>query len=167
MRSIILFIFLFLSTIFVFGQNKDIQIGSLGNFGQRYGGFYDYSDPEVLNIKVAVWGDVRYPGKYIIPEYSSVLDLLSLSGGPSRNTKLDELRLFRTLDDSSEVILKFNYEDLLWEDNLINFKKAPILKAGDILIVPSGQRYFFRDYLSMGLSIFSAIISLTILLINL
>ena len=167
MRSFILFIILFLTAISVFGQNKDIQVGSIGNLRQAYGAFYDYSDPEVLNIKVAVWGAVRYPGKYVIPEYSSVLDLLSFSGGPSVNTELDELRLFRTLKDSTQVMLKFNYENLLWEDNLLTFKEAPILKAGDILIAPGGQHYFFRDYLTMTLSIFSAIISLTILLINL
>jgi len=56
-----------------FAQNEGIQIGS--NLSARQtsqGGYYDYSDPQAVNIKVAVWGWVRYPGKYIIPAYSNV-----------------------------------------------------------------------------------------------
>ncbi len=37
-----------------------------------YGGYYDYSDPESINIKVSVWGFVKYPGRYVIPEQTTV-----------------------------------------------------------------------------------------------
>lgn len=90
----VIILFLICIPIVSFAQNGDLQIGSGVNQLKNYlgGGLYDYSDPHEVNIKVAVWGYVRYPGKFIIPAYSSVQDLLSYAGGPTDETHLDELR---------------------------------------------------------------------------
>ena len=74
--------------------------------------------------------------------------------------------LFRTGEDSAQTMIKFNYNDLLWDENLKEFKNAPGLEAGDILLVPGSQRFYFKDYLQIGLSVFSALISLSILILN-
>ncbi len=156
----------FFSTM-IFAQNSELQVGSNTNqLRQNQGAFYDYSDPTTLNIKVSVWGFVKYPGKYVIPMESNVYDLLSYAGGPSEDAHLDDLRIFRTLEDSSRQMVKFNYNDLLWDENLKEFKNAPGLDAGDILLVPGSQRLYFKDYLQIGLSVFSALISLSILILN-
>ena len=53
----------------------------------------------------------------------------------------------------------------MWEKELFTSKlNVPQLQAGDILVVPTSPKYFFREWLSIGLSIFSALISLAILL---
>ena len=157
---------LFLSII-VFAQNSELQVGSNTNqLRQNQGAFYDYSDPTSLNIKVSVWGFVKYPGKYVIPMESNVYDLLSYAGGPTEDAHLEDLRLFRTMEDSSQSMIKFNYNDLLWDENLKEFKSAPGLDAGDILLVPGSQRLYFKDYLQIGLSVFSALVSLSILILN-
>lgn len=157
---------LFLSII-VFAQNSELQVGSNTNqLRQNQGAFYDYSDPTSLNIKVSVWGFVKYPGKYVIPMESNVYDLLSYAGGPTEDAHLEDLRLFRTMEDSSQSMIKFNYNDLLWDENLKEFKSAPGLEAGDIILVPGSQRLYFKDYLQIGLSVFSALISLSILILN-
>lgn len=163
-RSLILSFFF---CMMIFAQNSELQVGSNTNqLRQNQGAFYDYSDPTTLNIKVAVWGFVKYPGKYIIPMESNVYDLLSYAGGPSEDAHLDDLRIFRTMEDSSREMMKFNYNDLLWDENLKEFKNAPGLDAGDILLVPGSQRLYFKDYLQIGLSVFSALISLSILILN-
>ncbi len=163
-RSLILS---FLFSIMIFAQNSELQVGSNTNqLRQNQGAFYDYSDPTTLNIKVAVWGFVKYPGKYVIPMESNVYDLLSYAGGPTEDAHLDDLRIFRTLEDSTREMVKFNYNDLLWDENLKELKNAPGLDAGDILLVPGSQRLYFKDYLQIGLSVFSALISLTILILN-
>ena len=36
-------------------------------------GLYDYSDPSSINIKVSVWGFLKYPGKYIVPQYTTLM----------------------------------------------------------------------------------------------
>ena len=134
---------------------------------RRYsGGHYDYSDPDAVNIKVLVWGYVDYPGQYIIPSTSSVNDLLALAGGPNPNAHTDDLRLFRVNPDSSQTMIKFDYDDLLWNNKLTKRVIIPELKAGDILLVPGSPRYFFRDYLGLTLSIVSTIASVAVLLIT-
>ncbi len=163
-RTLILSLFF---SMMIFAQNSELQVGSNTNqLRQNQGAFYDYSDPTTLNIKVSVWGFVKYPGKYVIPMESNVYDLLSYAGGPSEDAHLYDLRIFRTLEDSSREMVKFNYNDLLWDENLKEFKNAPGLAAGDILLVPGSQRLYFKDYLQIGLSVFSALISLSILILN-
>jgi len=151
----------------IFPQNTELQVGSNTNLlRQNQGAFYDYSDPTSINIKVSVWGFVKYPGKYIIPVESNVYDLLSYAGGPTDDAHLDDLRIFRTTADSSQTMIKFNYNDMLWDENLKEFKNAPGLEAGDILLVPGSDRLYFKDWAMLGLSVMSVLISLSILILN-
>ena len=127
---------------------------------------FDYSDPETVNITVFIWGYVRYPGQYIISGYSTVNNLLSLAGGPTENANLDDLRLFRINKDSSQSLIKFNYNDLLWNDELSKKVKAPDLLAGDVLLVPGEPRFFFKDYFSLITSVVGTLVSITILFVT-
>jgi hypothetical protein len=161
----LLFILILFSSL-SFAQSREYEIGSRNQqLQQRTGGFYDYSDPTDINIKVSVWGFVRYPGKYVVPQYTDVLDLLSYAGGPTDGAHLYDLRLYRILPDSTQQMIKFDVDDIWWGDTLTtNVVKLPKLKAGDILSVPGSQRYYTRDWISMGVSILSVMISLAILL---
>jgi protein involved in polysaccharide export with SLBB domain len=162
----VLFIVLF-NSINLFGQ-EDVQIGkSLKSQLQTYrGAYFDYSDPDAINIKVLVWGNVEFPGEYFIPASNSVNDLLALAGGPTTNAQMDDLRIFRVGPDSVQHMIKFDYNDLLWNDKLTKQIKIPTLQAGDILLVPGEPRFFFRDYFSITLSIVSALTSIAILLVT-
>ncbi len=150
----------------VFGQSGEYRIGSYNPNIQRYnGGYYDYSDPTDINIEVSVWGFVRYPGRYVVPQETDVLDLISYAGGPTDYAHLDNLRLYRILPDSTQVMLKFDVEDIWWGDSLsTKVAHLPRLHAGDILSVPGSQKYYTRDWIMMGVSILSVMISLAILL---
>lgn len=166
-------IFLFLIIFFVviqdinYSQTEDIRIGAdLRTLRQTQGALFDYSDPETINIKVAVWGFVRYPGRYIIPGYSNVRDLLSYAGGPTDAANLDDLRIFRVEEDSTETLIKFDYNDLLWEKDFTRQIYTPELMPGDILLVPGEPRLYFKDYFSITLSVVSTLISLSILILN-
>lgn len=163
---LVFFMILFVSSSFA--QSNDYELGAAPQSQYRQqGGYFDYSDPRTVNIKVAIWGGVRYPGKYIIPEESTVNDLFSYAGGPVTDAEMDELRLFRTTADSTSEMIKFNLNDLMWEKDLKSTTvKVPKLMAGDIFVVPISPKYFFRDWLGIGLSVFSALISLAILLIK-
>ena len=156
---------LLLSTSFIKAQ--EIELGTSPFKTERGSGFFDYSDPTTLNIKVSVWGYIKYPGKYQIPIYLTPADILSFAGGPLDGAELDNIRLYRVRDDGTEEIIKLNYEDIVYE-NQLNKKNRPIptLKNNDILIVPGGPKYYFRDWLGITLSIFSALVSLAILIIR-
>ena len=92
--------------ISIFSQNDAVQLGSNLNPMRQptQGALFDYSDPQAVNIKVAVWGWVKYPGKYIIPSYCNVNDLLSYAGGPTDAAKLENLRLIRTEADFRRLL---------------------------------------------------------------
>ncbi|MGE5681604.1 MAG: SLBB domain-containing protein [Bacillota bacterium] len=154
---------------FVFAQQGNIKIGAdVDRYRQNQGGFYDYSDPEAVNIKVSVWGFVRFPGYYLVPSYTNPRELLSLAGGPTDAAHLDDLRIYRVMEDSTQKLLKFSYNDLLWEENLSTTKeKTPSLNVGDVLVVPGAPRLYFRDTLSLVLSVVSTVTTVVILILGL
>ncbi len=168
MKNLFIDIFLILIlSIPVLAQNSDVQIGSSLNQLRTTpaGGFYDYSDPSTVNIKVAVWGFVRYPGKYIIPSYSTVNDLLSYAGGPTDAARLQDMRIIRTNADSTQTIIPLDYKDILFNLNIKKNPQSPLLHAGDVLMVSGEPRLYFKDYLSIGLSVVSTLISIATLVV--
>ena len=166
LRTIFLFVVGYIS---LSAQVKDYTLGTDVS-GLRYAqqsGNFDLSDPEAVNIKVSVWGWVKYTGKYTVPSYTTVIDLLSYAGGPSDAADLEDLRLYRVNEDSTQSMIKFNYNDLLYESKLESkYRKIPKLEAGDVLVIPGEPRLYFRDHFSIWMSIFSVLISLSILVLN-
>ncbi len=151
-----------------YSQTGDTRLGTqyINQF-QKRGGFYDYSNPETINMKVSIWGFVKYPGRYIVPINTEVSDLLSYAGGPNQNTNLDDLRLYRIMEDSTQHMFKFDLEDLLWNNKLeVQNRKIPKLQGSDVLVVPGEPRLFFRNWLRIGLQLFSVLASLTFLIIR-
>jgi hypothetical protein len=148
-------------------QHEDYQLGMNPNYiRQNQGAFYDYSDPDGLNIKVSVWGYVKFPGRYIIPERSDLKDLISFAGGVSDDSYLDDLRIYRLNPDSSQTMLKFNYDDLWWNEELQKDIKIEKVQAGDLLVVPGRPRLYWENYLTLSLSIVGVLLSLTTLIIT-
>ncbi|MCX6168357.1 MAG: SLBB domain-containing protein [Ignavibacteriales bacterium] len=162
-------LFFLISIISIHAQVKDYELGldPLAYRGNIYGGYYDYSNPETINISVSVWGWVRFPGRYKVPISSTVGDLLSFSGGPSDAARLEDLRIYRVAPDSTESLILFSYNDVVYESNLKSkYGKVPKLEAGDILLVPGEPRLYDRDYFSIWMSVISVLTSLTILIYN-
>ncbi len=162
---ILFFNILFLTTLL---YSQDIRIGasSEGRYNSQ-GGFFDYSDPRYVNIMVNIWGYVRYPGKYYVPENSRVLDLISYAGGPTPDAFLDDIRLYRGSTQQTNSVNKLNYDELVNSENpSIKAMDVPILLPGDIIIIPGEPKLYFRDYVSIYASITSVLISLAILVLN-
>jgi len=168
MKSKFFFLFFFILGLSLFAQIKDYEIGvSPFDKNLRQGGLYDYSDPSSVNMRVAVWGFMRYPGRYIVPINTTVADLLSYAGGPTDDANLEDIRLYRVLQDSTQIMMKIDYNDLLWEPRLTRTKKyVPEIKGGDILLIPGAPRLYFKDWFSITLSVVSTLISLSILILN-
>jgi hypothetical protein len=165
-QLLLLLCLLFLFKSSLFAQNEGIQIGSNLNPLRTapQGAFYDYSDPQAVNIKVAIWGWVRFPGKYIIPSYSNVNDLLSFAGGPTDAAHLENLRLVRTNKDSTQTLIDIQYKDIMMNPGTGELAKAPPLFPGDVLLVTGEPRLYFKDYLSITVSVVSALVSLATLI---
>jgi len=166
LKKTFVILFLIVFPVIISAQNNDIQMGSgLNKIGYNQGGLFDFSDPSSINIKVSVWGFVRYPGKYIIPVYSKTNDLLSFAGGPTDEARLEEMRIVRTDSSSSkQIIYNLNFNDFLMDPKFSADSSVQSLKAGDVLLVSGSPRFYLRDYIGTILSIVSVLISLIILI---
>ena len=169
MKNILLFfaVTLLFSTA-MFGQVKDYELGAdrLNGRSNYNGGYFNYSEPLSINIKVSVWGFVKYPGRYFVPINTTVTDLLSYAGGPTDDAHADQLRLYRVLKDGTNELHTFNYDDIVWGDTLVyKQRNIPNLQASDVLVVPGSQRLYFKDWISITASIISTLLTLTTLIL--
>ena len=117
------------------------QTESSGISSFNPGAVYQYSGSltgtEQLKIRTYIWGQVRNPGLYIVPDDTDLLTLISSAGGPTENAKLSKIRIIRSTTDGEKVINVDMKEYLeTGQTGLI-----PILKPGDTVIV-SGSTYY-------------------------
>ena len=149
-------------------QVKDYRLGKpFDERNMQKGAYYDYSQPDQVNIDVSLWGGVQFAGRYTVPITTTVLDLLSLAGGPQEKSLLEDIRIYRKDADSSHLMIKFSYNDLMWEENLrFSENTIPDLKAGDVIIIPVAPRFYWKDWLSLGLTVLSAALSLAVFIYN-
>lgn len=167
MRSYFIVVFIAIVSISTNIYAQDIRIGASENRYNPQGGFYDYSDPRYVNIMVNIWGYVRFPGKYYVPENSKVIDLLSYAGGPTPDAFLDDIRLYRGTTNTEGSIKILDFDELMNKENpKVQNLEAPLLLPGDIILVPGEPKLYFRDYVSIYTSITSVLISLSILILN-
>jgi hypothetical protein len=160
----ILFLFICLSIVSsnTFAQLTDTELGKSSTYTRS--GMYDFSDPGALNIKVSVWGYIARPGKYVVPDYTTVSDLLTYAGGPNQDAEMDDLRIYRVLENGQEEMMKFSYNDIMWENNLSSKPRVlPKLEASDILVVPGSPKLFFKDWFDITITL----VSLSLSIINL
>lgn len=159
-------LFIIIAGLSAFAQD-DVQIGSnLNNRSQSQGGLYDYSDPAGFNIKVQLWGYVKYPGYYVVPASSNLNDILSYAGGPLEDAMLNDVRIYRQTEVESEKLTRYNLNDLLWSDSLTTAIVFPKLNAGDVVLVPGEPRYFVREDIQFFVSISLALATLAVLIIS-
>jgi polysaccharide biosynthesis/export protein len=168
MKTIVLLIFLSAGLFYNSYAQDDIQIGNPYGSSryQNQGGLYDYSDPSGINIKVQIWGYVRYPGYYVVPSGSSVHELISLAGGPNEDAKLDQIRVMKIRPDSTMHLVSIDYNDLMWEDEVRSEFKVSPLQAGNVVFIPGEPRYFVRQDISFYLSVITALASVAALIIS-
>jgi polysaccharide biosynthesis/export protein len=161
-------ILLLLFSATLFAQTQDVVFGNAGINPQQKASIYDISDPKSVSMKVSVWGAVRNPGYYIIPDNTDFATLFSMAGGPTEESKLESIRIFRPGKDTSQAQIFFaNYEDLLWGKDLKTLKAAPKLLPGDMVIIPIEPKFFLKDYLSLGLTSAATIFAILNLIVQL
>lgn len=170
LRKEILILIFILLPVAVFSQDDREKIGAddIQKAGPNY---YNYADKDKVNIEVSLWGYVRNPGKYLIPQGTTILDLITLGGGPATDALLEDIRLIRLKNDTlnivSDQIINLDYNDFLWEEKIkTGVKKNPVLMPGDMVLIPGEPRYFFRENLGIILSISSFLLTAAVLVVN-
>jgi len=159
MRKIIILIFLVLLSINVFAQDttsSDTNSGSV----YLYSGTLQSS--EQLKIKTYIWGRVRNPGLYIMPDNTDLLTLISSAGGPLEDAKLSKVRIVRSIEGTEEIIWVDLKEYLDTGDNSL----IPVLQPGDTVVISGTTFYAFTkvtDWLSkiaVALSVYITVTNL-------
>lgn len=104
------------------------------------GNYFNFADKNKVNIEVAIIGGAG-SGRYLIPQGTTVFDLLLMSGGTGRKN-VEDIKLVRFASETpqlkpNEVIL-LKYETLYSEEkaDITKGNLNPILKPGDMIIVP-------------------------------
>ena len=119
----------------LFAQNE----GASSNFNPA--SIYLYSGSltgtEQLKIKTYIWGQVRKPGLYIVPDNTDLLTLISSAGGPTENAKLSKVRIVRASAEGEKII----WVDLKKYVESGDEKLIPMLQPGDTVLV-SGSTYY-------------------------
>lgn len=106
--------------------------------------YYNYAEEGELTMLVSVWGTVRNPGLYEVPEGTHLSTLFSVSGGPSvsqrtrRQERTINIRLVRDVGGEREVI----FESIMRNDIIVE-DADPLLLEGDVLTVETVVRQGF------------------------
>jgi hypothetical protein len=165
MKYYLTFLVAAIFTVSAYSQDTNLILGKTDKFTSA--AVFDLSDPSGVNIEVNLWGFVRLPGRYRVPYYTTFMDLMSYSGGPTENTRLEDMRIVRTDSTGKTRIIRLNYGDLLWEDEIkVTGRENPVLKSGDVVIVPEEKRFTFRDNLQFYMPIITGLLSIATFIIT-
>ncbi|MFA5498823.1 MAG: SLBB domain-containing protein [Candidatus Cloacimonadia bacterium] len=112
---------------------------------------YVYSGPsgtvDQLKIYTYIWGQVRSPGLYLVPDNTDLLTLISLAGGPNENAKMSRVRIVRQTENGEKII----WVDLRDYIETAEQDLIPIMMPGDTVILSGSTFYAFSrvaDFLS-------------------
>ncbi|MEO8211139.1 MAG: hypothetical protein ABI840_11325 [bacterium] len=168
-----LLLFIIISTSHCFSQNDSdkIKIGPEELQVAKGRNYFNFSDKDKVNIEIIVLG--LGAGKYLIPENTTLFDLLIMVGGTDERT-VEEIKILRFSTETpilkANQVKKYNYSELYGtEQDMLRAQKNPILKPGDMVILPppsdSQQSLFY--YIRETMSFIVTIISFYYLIDNL
>lgn len=129
----VLFLFL-LSTINFNGQSLTEVLDN--NVYPEKNFIYDYSDPFLNKIVVNVWGKIKQPGKYILEENCSLIDLFNFVGGIDAGIETENIKIFRKVN-SNYQINSINLSEIFSEKSIskqLDLIEGFVLQDGDIIV---------------------------------
>ena len=111
--------------------------------------YYNYADPADVTMLVSVWGTVRNPGLYELPQGTPLSTVLSVAGGPivgpreNRQDRTIQIRVFRDQTGAGAPV----YETTM--TNEVIAAGDPVLHHGDVLTIETvlKRRFNWRDML--------------------
>jgi len=104
--------------------------------GNASGSFYDYSKSGDVPMDISIWGFVRAPGRYRVPSYTKLMELISLAGGPSDRALLDQVKIVHDLTVDSTITQAMSVFDVEAYQTTGDPKLNPVLIHNDVIVVP-------------------------------
>lgn len=134
--------------------------------------YFNLSKPNKFNFEVIVIGGVKNPGVYLIPEGTSLVEVVALTGGAPDESIFDDFKLIRSKKKNpelkSDTVFVLNYNDFFDKDNTGKILNAnPLLKSGDIIAFPiKPERDFWQIAQGIASVVIVPLITLASLIIN-
>ncbi len=91
------------------------------------------SPKQLLGNRIYVIGKVAKPGMYLISSYIDVVQALSMAGGLTPFSAVNDILILRRASDGTQDDIKFRYGDIEDGDKL---KQNILLQSGDTVLVP-------------------------------
>lgn len=136
---------------------------SLSTPGGGGGGFYDYSRFGGIPMEVNIWGFVRSPGRYKVPSSTTLVELISLAGGPLEFAFTNQIRVVRdvTVDRTiQQSVVVYDMDQFVARgDTALN----PILYPNSTVFVPGDSS---PSTFSNTFSIVASIATLTLSIVG-
>lgn len=113
--------------------------------------FYNFAKTDKFNFEVIVLGGVRNPGIYFLPEGTSLIELVALTGGAADESLFDNFKLIRTKIKNpnlkADTVMVLSYKDFFDKDKKGGLSlKNPLLIPGDIVTFPIKPDKELWDY---------------------
>ena len=151
MKNKNIFVITLLLTIFCFGVVElCAQTQPALNYRNR-GAQYQIGDDDELLIKVNIWGLVRMPGQYLVPNNTDLISLISYAGGPTESAQTKKVKLVRTTlvtpdgknRETDKKIYQFNIKRFLETgDSELN----PQLMPNDTILISGSAVHLFSKF---------------------
>jgi hypothetical protein len=98
---------------------------------------------EELLVPVNIWGEVRAPGYYDVPDGTDVARLISYAGGPTEFASLKGVKLTRPASGREDAV---NIDYYLDTGDVAG---VPVLQPGDTVYVPRNTKYAWREFIKV------------------
>lgn len=121
LNKIILISFALLFLINLSYSQNNYRPGQIGSSSQLTGEDYITGEDGVPRMSINIWGNVKYPGTYLVYDDIDLLTSLSIAGGPLKGSKLSKIIIIS--DDGSSRII--NLDKLVKNNELNSIKLNP------------------------------------------
>jgi hypothetical protein len=122
---------------------------SSGGRASGSGSVYDYSEETGLKITVNIWGFVAAPGQYTVPSETTLIQLISMAGGPTDRARLSDISILHDLTIDSTIAEPVNIFNLEEYQRTGDTSLNPILIQHDTIIVHGDALNVFREILAV------------------
>ena len=149
----VLLLFLHCLNNTIWAQSDSMQIFRQEDMKKFEVSYFNFSKPDKFNFEIIVLGGVKQPGIYKLPEGTTILELVALTGGAIDESILDNFKLIRPKsknpDLKADTIIIISYKDFFDKDKIGSFsKRNPLLRPGDIIAFPIKPDKDFWDVTS-------------------
>ena len=133
-------VFFFLIPGFSILAQERVQYPTRSQAAQYYLGTAD----EIV-VPINIWGFVKNPGQYMVPNNTDLISLLSYAGGPVEGAKVSKIRIVRSDIQIEKKVLTINVKKYLETGDT---RLIPLLRPGDTVVVKGTTFHWIQRFFS-------------------